>query len=98
MQAPAKLLSAGRFYRPAYADGAPVADALVVQQGPNYALAKRLQRWRGVVSESEGRRVSFNVAPATLTRSVTKNRILAAAYAGAHHFGIEIFPPRRPAR
>jgi len=93
LQAPAQLLSAGRLYRPAYADGAPVADALVIQQGPNYALAKRLQRWRGVVAESDGRRVSFNVAPATLTRSVTKNRILAAAYSGAHHFGIEIFAP-----
>ncbi len=93
LQAPVQLLSAGRFYRPAYADGAPVADALVTQQGPNYALAKRLQRWRGIVSESEGRRVSFNVAPATLTHSVTKNRILAAAYSGAHHFGIEILAP-----
>ena len=24
---------------------------------------------------------------------MTKNRVLAAAYAGAHHFGIEIFAP-----
>ena len=93
MQAPAQLLSGGRLYRQAYADGAPVADALVKQQGPNYALAKRCQRWRGVVAESLGQRVSFNVAPATWTRSVTKNRVLAAAYAGAHTFGIEIFAP-----
>jgi len=93
LQAPAKALSGDRVYRPAYADGVPVADALVAQQGPNYALAKRLQRWRGVAAAADGRRVSFNVAPATLTRSVTKNRILAAAYAGAHHFGIEIFAP-----
>jgi hypothetical protein len=93
LQAPAKLASGGRLYKPAYADGAPVADALVSQQGPNYAIAKRLQRWRGVLARSEGRRVSFNVAPATWTRSVTKNRVLAAAYAGARHFGIEIFEP-----
>jgi hypothetical protein len=93
LQAPAKALSGDRLYRPAYADGVPVADALVAQQGPNYALAKRLQRWRGVVADAEGRRVSFNVAPATVTRSVSKNRLLAAAYAGAHHFGIEIFAP-----
>ena len=93
LQAPAKALSGDRLYHPAYADGVPVADALVAQQGPNYALAKRLQRWRGLAAVADGRRVSFNVAPATLTRSVTKNRVLAAAYAGAHHFGIEIFAP-----
>jgi hypothetical protein len=93
LQAPAKALSGGRLFRAAYADGVPVADALVTQQGPNYALAKRAQRWRGVLSDAEGHRVSFNVAPATLTRSVVKNRVLAAAYAGAHRFGIEIFAP-----
>jgi hypothetical protein len=93
LQAPLKLASGGRLYRPAYATGAPVADALVSQQGPNYALAKRLQRWRGIAAEAAGQTVSFNVAPATWTKSVTKNRLLAAAYAGAHHFGIEIFEP-----
>jgi len=93
LQAPAKALSGDRLYHPAYADGVPVADALVAQQGPNYALAKRLQRWRGVAAEADGQRVSFNVAPSTFTSSVTKNRVLAAAYAGAHHFGIEIFAP-----
>ena len=92
-QAPLKLLSGGRLYRPAYAEPVPVADALIEQQGPNYALAKRLQRWRGIAAEQAGQRVSFNVAPATWTRSVTKNRVLAAAYAGAGHFGIEIFEP-----
>ncbi|HNN49319.1 MAG TPA: hypothetical protein PKM12_10080, partial [Marmoricola sp.] len=66
---------------------------LVPQQGPNYAVAKRLQRWRGVLAESEGHRVSFNVAPATWTHSVTKNQVLAAAYAGAGAFGVEIFEP-----
>ena len=37
--------------------------------------------------------VSLNVAPPTRTRSVVKNRALAAAYAGAHRFGIEVFEP-----
>jgi hypothetical protein len=92
-QAPLKLLSGGRLYRPAYAESVPVADALIEQQGPNYAIAKRLQRWRGIRAAEQGRQVSFNVAPATWTRSVTKNRVLAAAYAGAGHFGIEIFEP-----
>lgn len=70
-----------------------IADCLVPQQGPNYALAKRLQRWRAVVARSAGQRVSLNVAPSTRTRSVVKNRALAAAYAGAHRFGIRVFEP-----
>jgi hypothetical protein len=37
--------------------------------------------------------VSLNVAPATRTRSVVKNKALAAAYAGSHRFGVEIFDP-----
>jgi len=70
-----------------------IADCLVPQQGPNYVLAKRLQRWRAVVARTAGTRVSLNVAPATRTRSVMKNRALAAAYAGAHRFGIRVFDP-----
>jgi hypothetical protein len=35
----------------------------------------------------------MNIAPPTRTRSVVKNRALAAAYAGAHRFGIEVFEP-----
>jgi hypothetical protein len=97
VQAPARLLGRGRVFQPAYAgvtDGtAGIADVLIPQQGPNYAVAKRLQRWRGVTAEGGGQRVSFNVAPATWTRSVVKNPVLGAAYAGAHHFGIEIFRP-----
>jgi hypothetical protein len=70
-----------------------IADALVPQQGPNYALAKMLQRWRAIVAREEGTPASANVAPATRTRSVVKNRILAAAYRGASAFGIEVFEP-----
>ena len=33
------------------------------------------------------------VAPPTRTRSVTSNRLLAAAYAGAHRFDVEVFEP-----
>jgi hypothetical protein len=91
VQAPLRALSGGRLFTPAYAGSDPVADILVEQQGPNYALAKRLQRWRGVTAAAEGHLVSFNVAPSAWTRSVTRNRVLAAAYAGAHRFGIEIF-------
>ena len=93
LQAPVRLASRGRLFAPAYPAGSVVADVLVPQQGPNYALAKRLQRWRGVLASVRGQAVSFNVAPATWTTSVTKNRVLAAAYAGARRFGVEIFAP-----
>lgn len=96
-----RAASGGRLYAPAYPDVARgedgrewgVADGLVSNQGPNYALAKRLQRWRSTVSWSQGRRASFNVAPSTWTRSVTKNRLLAAGYYGAPRVGMEVFEP-----
>jgi hypothetical protein len=88
-------LSGGRLLQRNYAPGsAPgVNDSLVPQQGPNYALAKRLQRWRATTAARDGIPVSLNVAPPTRTRSVIKNRALASAYAGAHRFGIEVFEP-----
>jgi hypothetical protein len=92
---PLRALSGGRLLRRAYAPGADpgINDALVPQQGPNYALAKRLQRWRATLARHDGATVSMNVAPPTRTRSVVKNRALAAAYAGAHRFGVEVFEP-----
>ncbi|MFW3170905.1 hypothetical protein [Geodermatophilus sp. CPCC 206100] len=92
---PLRTLSAGRLLQRAYVPGtAPgIADSLVAQQGPNYALAKRLQRWRAASARAAGTTVSMNVAPPTRTRSVVRNRALAAAYAGAHRFGVEVFEP-----
>lgn len=92
---PLRMVSAGRLLRPQYVRGVEpgIHDALVRQQGPNYALAKRLQRWRATVARDAGNTVSLNVAPPTRTRSVLKNRALAAAYAGAHRFGVEVFEP-----
>jgi hypothetical protein len=92
---PLRALSAGRLLRRNYLPGSDpgINDSLVPQQGPNYALAKRLQRWRASVARAAGSTVSMNVAPPTRTRSVVKNRALAAAYAGAHRFGVEVFEP-----
>ncbi|HEX6246341.1 MAG TPA: hypothetical protein VFZ64_00605 [Nocardioidaceae bacterium] len=92
---PLRAVSAGRLLHRSYVPGADpgVNDSLVAQQGPNYALAKRLQRWRAAVARDAGTTVSLNVAPPTRTRSVVKNRALAAAYAGAHRFGVEVFEP-----
>ncbi len=70
-----------------------VVDSLVPQQGPNYALGKRIHRWQASIEWASGRPVSMNVAPSTRTRSVTKNGALAAAFAGAHHYGVEVFEP-----
>lgn len=95
LRAPLRMISGGRLLQRNYPPGADpgVCDALVPQQGPNYALAKRLQRWRATAARNDGATVSLNVAPATRTRSVVKNKALAAAYAGAHRFGVEVFDP-----
>jgi hypothetical protein len=90
-----------RLFRTAYAETHEdevgrswgVSDTLVSIQGPNYALAKPLQRWRAVLQQHAGGRVSSTVAPASWTRSVTKNRVLASVYAGAGACGVEIFQP-----
>jgi hypothetical protein len=92
---PLRTLSGGRLLRRAYLPGADpgISDSLVAQQGPNYALAKRLQRWRAALARDGGATVSLNVAPPTRTKSVVRNRALAAAYVGAHRFGVEVFEP-----
>eukprot|EP01094_Clydonella_sp_ATCC50884_P018402 TRINITY_DN339_c0_g1_i1.p1 TRINITY_DN339_c0_g1~~TRINITY_DN339_c0_g1_i1.p1 ORF type:complete len:550 (-),score=181.39 TRINITY_DN339_c0_g1_i1:68-1639(-) len=67
-------------------------DGIVVPQGPNYALAKRMQHWRAMVARSQGHVVSTNIAPSTSTLSVVKNRSFAWAYDGMPFFTpMEIF-------
>ena len=71
-----------------------VVDGLSVAQGPNYALAKRMQHWRAIVARNQGSIVSSNVAPATSTASVVHNRTFAWAYGGMPYFSpYEIFEP-----
>jgi hypothetical protein len=70
-----------------------IADSLVPIQGPNYALSKALQRWRATTAREEGFLTSVNIAPASNTTSVVKNKMLAAVYRGAPSFGVEIFQP-----
>lgn len=70
-----------------------IADCLVVEQGPNYALAKRIQQWRATLARHQGQRVSINIAPSTTTYSVTKNPLLKAAFNGASLFDVEAFSP-----
>lgn len=79
--------------RPAAGADLGLADALVLQQGANYALAKRLQQWRTLAARADGHRVSIHVAPPSLTGSVLKNRLMAAAYRAAGLVGVEAFEP-----
>lgn len=96
-----RALSRGQWLQPNHSgpliaraghEGFSVVDSILLQQGPSYLLAKRLQQWRCFLAQSEGTRVSCNVAPASETVSVVSNRILKAAYGGSAHFGFEAFP------
>lgn len=62
--------------------GLKVVDGLSVAQGPNYALAKRIQHWRAMVEYEAGCVVSTNIAPSTATLSVVSNRSFGWAYGG----------------
>ena len=68
-------------------------DSQVWQQGPNYAFAKLIQRWRNIVARDNGHWVSSNVAPASLTVSVMHNKIIRAGMLGCQFFGIIPFEP-----
>ena len=70
-----------------------IVDCLVIEQGPNYALAKRLQQWRALDARDRGHVASINVAPSTTTASVLSNPALAAGFRGAKAFDIEVFAP-----
>jgi len=69
-----------------------IVEGIVGRQGPNYALAKRLQHWRAVIARSKGHYVSSNVAPSTATQSVISNPQFAAGYYGWRYFPpLEVF-------
>ncbi|HMN77363.1 MAG TPA: hypothetical protein PKC97_14965 [Burkholderiaceae bacterium] len=101
LQAPLRLAAGERLFHPnveriAHNDAGfawGLADSLVVEQGPNYALAKRLQQWRAIVARDAGHRAVLNIAPSTTTETVVRNPALAAGFAGASAFGIEVFEP-----
>jgi hypothetical protein len=101
LQMPVRLASGDRLFHPnveglEHPMAGPlygVVDSIVVEQGPNYALAKRLQQWRAVLARAAGHRTVLNIAPSTTTASVLKNPAFAAGFAGASTFGIETFEP-----
>jgi len=63
-----------------------LVDGVSVAQGPNYALAKRMQHWRCIVARNAGHLVSTNIAPSTKTTSVVSNAQFKAAYEGMPSF------------
>eukprot|EP00461_Guttulinopsis_vulgaris_P003624 UN03625 len=67
-------------------NGNYIVNGLVIDQGPNYALAKRIQHWRAVLVSASGRMVSSNIAPSTATLSVVHNKSFAMAYKGMNSF------------
>jgi hypothetical protein len=70
-----------------------VVNSLLSQQGTSYVLAKRIQRWRAISARQQGAWVSCNIAPATATVSVVKNKMFDAAFKGLGYFGGEVFQP-----
>ena len=94
---PFRVVTAGRWLKknmhcePIHAEDGneyQIVNAIVLRQGPNYILAKRIQHWRSIVARSEGIPVSTNVAPSTSTASVVHQRSFAWAYDG-----MPFFPP-----
>ena len=67
--------------------GLNIVDFYVWSQGPNYALAKQLQRWRAIIQLAAGHTVSVTIGPATLTESVMHNKLVRAGILGCAHFG-----------
>jgi hypothetical protein len=62
-----------------------IVDGLSVAQGPNYALAKRIQHWRCMIAYANPKNegvVSSHIAPSTATLSVVSNRTFGWAYGG----------------
>jgi hypothetical protein len=66
-------------------------DASSKRQGSSYLLAKRSQRWRAYLAQSQGIKVSYAVAPPAKTKSVLDYRVLRAAYRGAPKLGMQPF-------
>ena len=74
--------------RPARQGG--VVNLLQDIQGPNYAAAKRIGRWRATVEREAGRDISYTIAPMARTESVLISQPLRAGYAGLERLG---YPP-----
>ena len=83
--------TSGEFFETRFGEKLALIDPTSNVQGSSYALAKRSQRWRAYLANSQGVRVSYVVSPPAKTRSVLSHRILNATYLGAPKFGLQPF-------
>lgn len=90
----------GDVLRPNYPDGSVIEtatgpygllNAIIGVQGPNYCVAKRLQRWRMAVARDEGLVTSVHVAPPSRTASVHHNPAMLKRQLDTARLGIETF-------
>mmetsp|Transcript_15364 Transcript_15364/g.46312 ORF Transcript_15364/g.46312 Transcript_15364/m.46312 type:complete len:520 (-) Transcript_15364:4246-5805(-) len=63
-----------------------VFNGYVTVQGPNYALAKTLQLWRGILAHRNGHLVSANFAPPGRTASMNNHATMANLLNGMQAF------------
>lgn len=81
----------GEFFENRFGEKLALVDPTSSVQGSSYAFAKRTQRWRAYLANSQGVKVSYAVAPPARTRSVLSHRVLKATYRGAPKFGLQPF-------
>lgn len=93
-------LSRGKWFKPNYSTGNVIetpterfgyVNWFIPEQGPNYALAKRLQRWRMIQARAAGILTSVHVAPPTRTRSVHSNPAMRENQILTGLVGVETF-------
>jgi hypothetical protein len=84
-------VTSGSFFETRFGEKLALLDPTSSFQGPSYALAKRSQRWRAYLANSQGVKVSYAVSPPAKTYSVLSFRALNATYRGAPRFGLQPF-------
>jgi hypothetical protein len=83
--------NSGEFFESRFGEKLALVDPTSSVQGSSYALAKRSQRWRAYLANSQGVKVSYVVAPPARTRSVLSFKALNAVYRGGPKFGLQPF-------
>lgn len=81
----------GEFFETRFGEQLALIDPTSTLQGSSYALAKRSQRWRAYLANSQGVKVSYAIAPPARTESVFSFRVLRATFRGAPAFGVQAF-------
>ncbi len=81
----------GEFFDTRFGEKLSLIDPTTTLQGSSYALAKRSQRWRAYLANSQGVKVSYAIAPPARTESVFSFRVLRATFRGAPTFGVQAF-------